>query len=189
MKVKKLSKAQIIITIVLIVVLIIAVPTTIYCVKNHETPIGMIQQVFNDNKKLIGKWQDDSGLLGYEFKENGVYDSYISNFNFTGKYTAAGKKLTLKNTKTKGTVIYAYEIKDDVLTLTLLETNGEEPSNKEEIHTFKKVEEFDFKTITDAIQDLADQFGISGTDEEDTENAEESTDAESTEAETEDTED
>ena len=175
-----------IVAIVLIVVVILAIPTTIYCVKNHDTPIGMVQQVFNSNKKLIGKWQDDTGLLGYEFKENGVYDSYISSFSFTGKYTAAGKKLTLKNTKTKSTVVYAYEVKNDVLTLTLLETNGEAPANSEEVHTFTKVEEFQFKTITDAIQDLADQFGITGTDEETTEEDTEAVSEEVTEEENED---
>ncbi len=178
MKVKKLSKAQIIIAIVLIVVLIIAIPTVIYCTKNKETPVQMVQTIFNDNKKLIGKWQDDSGLLGYEFKEEGVYDSYISNFNFTGKYTAANKKLTLKNTKTNGTVVYAYEVKGDELTLTLLETNGQAPTNQEEVHTFKKVDEFNFKTITDAIQELADQFGISSEDDTEEENAEATSDAE-----------
>ncbi|MBE6817397.1 MAG: hypothetical protein E7520_06830 [Ruminococcaceae bacterium] len=154
MKIKKLSKKQIIIIAVVAVLLIVLVPTGIYCTVNKESPAQMISDVFTDRDDLINKWQSDKAIAAYEFKEDGTYVSYISTFHYTGNYTVEGKKLILTNPGANGRIVYKYNIKGDTLTLELLEENGEKPEDGEKL-TYDKVDHINTKSVTDILGDFA----------------------------------
>lgn len=152
---KKLNKKQLISIIVIAVLLIILVPSAIYCGVNGESPKEMISDMFTSNEEqLIGKWQGETGLTAYEFKENGTYDSYISSFSYTANYLADSSKLTLTNPATKGNVVYKYSVHGDTLTLKLYEENGNEPEEKEEFK-YKRVENINSQSFVDFLKDYA----------------------------------
>ncbi len=158
MKIKSLSKKQLIVFLIIAVILIVTVPTGIYCGVKHETPSQMLTQMFTDQDKLINKWQGEKAASAYEFKEDGTYESYISTFSFTGNYKVEGKKLTLSNPATNGSVVYRYDIskKDGIetLSLTLLEENGKEAEDEQTVE-YKKVDHINTKSITDLLSDFA----------------------------------
>lgn len=154
MKIKKLTKKQIIAITVAVVLVIVIVPTGIYCGVKNESPAQMMSDIFTDKDELINKWQGDKAIAAYEFKEDGTYVSYISSFNYTGNYKVEGKKLTLTNPASDGKVVYKYKIKGDELTLTLLDENGKEPESKESV-VYKKVDHINPKSVTDILSDLA----------------------------------
>ena len=154
MKFKKLSKKQLIAVIIAAVLIIVIVPTGIYCGVKNESPAQMMTNMFTDKDELINKWQGDKAIAAYEFKDDGTYVSYISSFNYTGNYTVEGKKLTLTNPASSGKVVYKYKIKGDELTLTLLDENGKAPEDKESV-VYKKVDHINPKSVTDILGDLA----------------------------------
>ena len=114
----------------------------------------MMSNVFTDKDELINKWQGDKAVSAYEFKEDGTYESYISTFSYTGNYQVSGKKLTLTNPGAEGKVVYKYKVKKDELILTLIEENGKEVTDSDEI-VFKKVDHINTKSFADILGDLA----------------------------------
>lgn len=157
MKVKKLSKKQIIIIAVIAVLIIVLVPAGIYCTVNKESPAQMISDVFTDKDDLINKWQSDKAIAAYEFKEDGTYESFISTFSYTGNYTVEGKKLILTNPGANGRIVYKYNVKGDELTLKLIEENGTEAEDGEEL-VYKKVDHINTKSFTDILGDFAKEL-------------------------------
>ena len=163
-KIKKLNKQQLIGIIVAAVVVIVLAVTGITCAVRDESPSDLAKDIFtSDSQQLMGKWQDEKAATGYEFFEDGSYDSYILGASTRGTFTISGNKLTLR-----GTVVYKYSVTADTLTLTLLDADGKKDEN-EEVHTYKRVDHFNFKSLTELIQDLADDA------EEETEEATEET--------------
>ena len=154
----KLNKKQLAIIIaVAVFVLAVILPTGIYCIVNRETPIQAAKDVFvKDEEQLIGKWQGELAVSGYEFHEDGTYESYISTFSFTGTYYTKGNVLKLINSSSNSSVSYRYSIKKDKLHLVLIDENGEDPSDNEK-HDFTRVDHFNLKTPTEALDELADQ--------------------------------
>ena len=165
MEIKKLNKKQIIAIIIIAVVLIVTIPTGIYCTVNKESPAQMFTDIFSSEDQLINKWQGEKAVSAYEFKEDGTYDSYVSTFSYSGNYKVEGKKLTLYNPSAGGQVVYKYKINGDKLTLTLLEENGQEPAD-EQVNEYTRVDHINTKSFTDILSDLAKSQ----------ENADESTD-------------
>ncbi|MFR5876472.1 MAG: DUF5640 domain-containing protein [Eubacterium sp.] len=155
---KKLSKKQVIILAVVIVLLIVLIPSGIYCGIHKETPSQMLSDIFKSDETLIlAKWQSEQSFTGYEFYEDGTYDSYISTFSFTGNYKIEGKKLILSNPNANSTVTYKFSINGDKMTLSLIDENGTEPDEKEELK-FNKVDHFNMKSITDIFEDYANDL-------------------------------
>ncbi len=153
---KKLNKKQIIIIAVVAVLLIVLIPTAIYCGVNKESPAQMVGDIFTSNQEqLIGKWQGDKNLTAYEFKEDGSYDSYISSFSYQGNYFADSSKLTLTNPATTGSVVYKYAVHGDNLTITLVEENGKEVEVKEKFK-YRRVENIRSQSFTDFLKEYAD---------------------------------
>ena len=153
---KKLKKNQIIIICVVAILLIVIVPSAIYCGVNKESPKQMISDMFTSNEEqLIGNWQGEKGLTAYSFNDDGTYESYISSFSYTANYVADSSKLTLSNPATAGTVVYKYSIHGDRLTLKLIEENGKEPDSKEEF-VYKKVKTIHSQSFVDFLKDYAD---------------------------------
>lgn len=153
--IKKLSKKQIIIIAVIAVLLIVLVPSGIYCGIHKESPADMLSDIFRSDETLIqARWQSEEAFTGYEFYEDGTYDSYISTFSFTGNYKIDGSKLILSNPNSNSTVTYKFSINGDTMTLSLIDENGTEPEEKEKT-VFKKVEHFNMKSFTDIFEDYA----------------------------------
>lgn len=160
---KKLSKKQIIIIAVIVVLIIVLVPSGIYCGIHKETPIQMMSDIFKSDETLIqAKWQSEQAFTGYEFYEDGTYDSYISTFSFTGNYKIDGSKLILSNPNSNSTVTYKFSINGNTMTLSLIDENGNKPEEKEETK-FKKVEHFNMKSITDILEDYSDDINEEST--------------------------
>ncbi len=153
-KVKKLSKKQIIIIAAVAVLVILLATTGIYCGVKQESPAQMMSDIFTDKDELINKWQGEKGVAAYEFKEDGTYDSYISTFSFSGNYTTEGNKLTLSNPANGDSVVYKYKIKKDTLTLTLLQEHGKDAEESEE-NVYNKVDHINTKSPTDILSDFA----------------------------------
>ena len=155
---KNLSKLQIIIiTVVITLVLVIVLPIGIYSAVNHESfGQSMHDVVTPDKKQLIGKWQDEKAISGYEFFEDGTYNYHISSYPSSKDYETEGNKLILVDYNTNAKVIYKYSVNGDTLTLTLISSNGKEPEDKE-VHKFKRVENFNLKKPLDIIQEFADE--------------------------------
>ncbi|MBQ7740795.1 MAG: hypothetical protein IJT65_06155 [Eubacterium sp.] len=169
--IKGLNKKQIII-ICVVAVLVIALATigTISAV-NKESPFKVVQSAFRSTEKdIIGKWQGEAKLNGYEFFEDGTYDSYISTFPFKGNYDIKGNKLTLKNPNASGNVVYRVNIVGDKMTLTL-ESQNDKKADDKEVHEFERVDHFDLKSLTEAIKDFADD--VKDEDGEDKDNQDE----------------
>ena len=164
-KFKKLKKNQIIIIAVIAVLLIILVPSTIYCSVHKENPKEMLTDMFTANEEqLIGNWQGDKGLTAYSFNEDGTYESFISSFSYTANYKVDSSKLTLSNPATLGEVVYKYSIHGDTLKLKLLEENGNEPREKE-VYEYKKVDTIRSQSFVDFIKDYAESQKDSDTKE------------------------
>ena len=162
---KKLKKNQIIIIAVISVLLIVLVPSAIYCGIHGESPKAMLTDMFTANEEqLIGNWQGEKGLTAYSFKENGTYESYISSFSYTANYVADSSKLTLVNPATPGTVVYDYSVHGDTLTLKLIEENGKEPEEKE-VYKYKRVENIRSQSFVDFLKDYAAAHEDGKTDE------------------------
>lgn len=162
---KQLNKKQLITIIVIAVLLIIIVPTAIYCGVNKESPTQMVGDIFTSNQEqLLGKWQGEKNLTAYEFKEDGSYDSYISSFSYSANYFADSSKLTLTNPATTGSsVVYKYSVHGDNLTLTLIEENGKEVEEKEKFK-YKRVENIRSQSFVDFLKEYADDHGESDTE-------------------------
>ncbi|MDD6603727.1 MAG: DUF5640 domain-containing protein [Eubacteriales bacterium] len=145
---------KMIISIVIAVILvIIIVPSGIYCAVNKETPKQVIVDTFSSSEdQLVGKWQGATGVSAYEFKEDGTYISYISSFDFSGTYTIKGNKLTLFNAASNGNVVYKVKVNSKSLTLTLIEENGVESEEKDEIK-LDRVDTIRTRTLSDIIDD------------------------------------
>jgi hypothetical protein len=154
---KKLSKKQIIIIAVVAVLLIVLVPSGIYCGINKESPREMLSDIFQSDETLIvAAWQGEENFTGYEFYDDGTYDSYISTFSFTGNYKIDGNKLILSNPNSNSTVTYKFSINGDTLKLKLLDENGTEPDEKEE-SKYTKVDRINNQSPIELLEDLANQ--------------------------------
>lgn len=148
-----IDKKKLITIIVAVVLVVIILPSGIYCIVNKENPIQMLTDTFSSSEsQLVGKWQGASGVSAYEFNEDGTYKSYISSFDFSGTYTVDGKKLTLYNTATSGSVEYKINVTAKKLTLTLTKENGvaTKGDEKDKIE-FDRVDSIKTKSISDII--------------------------------------
>ncbi len=165
MKLKKIKGYQIAIIIFVVVLIAALLGSGIYCSVNDETPQELIHDIVTpDKEQLIGKWQGVKAIAGYEFKDDGTYDSYILGFSTTKLYEINGNKLTLKSSSDNRRVIYEYKVRGEKLYLTLVESEGKEHKD-EETQVYQRVKSFNFKTATEAIQDLADELKESTTAE------------------------
>lgn len=148
-----IDKKKLITIIVAVVLVIIILPSGIYCIVHKENPVQMLTDTFSSSEsQLVGKWQGASGVSAYEFNEDGTYKSYISSFDFSGTYTVDGKKLTLYNTATSGSVEYKINVTAKKLTLTLTKENGvaTKGDEKDKIE-FDRVDSIKTKSISDII--------------------------------------
>lgn len=155
--IKKLSKKQIILVVIVAILIAVLLGGTIYCAVNGETPAQMITDIVKSNdEQIIGKWENVTtpGLSAYEFYEDGNYDSYLSTFSFQGNYKIDGNKLTLSNPSSNKTVVYKVNIKGDKMILTLFEEDGQESTELQK-NEFERVEHLNMKSITDVLGDLA----------------------------------
>lgn len=150
---KKLSKVQITVIAVILILIIVLVPSAIYCGVNSVTPKQMLTDMFTSNEEqLIGSWQGEKALTAYEFKDDGTYDSYIGSYSFTGNYVADSNTITLSNPDSNEKVMYSYSIHGDTLNMTLLKENGENPIEKEK-YEYTKVEHINPQSIIDYLKD------------------------------------
>ncbi|MDD6356413.1 MAG: DUF4923 family protein [Oscillospiraceae bacterium] len=148
-----IDKKKLIAIIVAVVLVVIILPSGIYCIVHKENPVQMLTDTFSSSEsQLVGKWQGASGVSAYEFNEDGTYKSYISSFDFSGTYTVDGKKLTLYNTATNGSVEYKINVTAKKLTLTLTKENGvaTKGDEKDKIE-FDRVDSIKTKSISDII--------------------------------------
>jgi len=156
-KVKKtFSKKQMILSVVISVISVALICIAAVCIVNDVNPITYsLSIITNDKDKLIGKWQsqDAPGLSAYIFHEDGDYDSYISSFNFSGRYETNGDKLTLINNRSGQQIVYKYSVTGDTLTLTLIETNEEEIDDDATLK-FDRVDTLNQKSLADMLGDL-----------------------------------
>ena len=152
------SKKGIIIAVVCLLAVII-IGGGVFCVVTEQNPVEAVQSVFTSKEKaIIGNWQsqDKPDLVAYVFYENGTYDSFLSNFNFDGEYTIDGNKITLYNPNTEKKMVYKFTIYGDVLTLTLIEEDGEEVE-EQEVSKYDKVDELNMRSLTDIIGQIQDE--------------------------------
>ncbi len=155
-KKKGLSKIAKIIIIIAAVIVVIGAAFGIVAIATHDNPFTYTYAaVTNSQKKLIANWESDSapGLSAYVFHDDGTYDSYISSYNFTGKYEVTVNKLTLINTLTNQENVYKYRISGKVLYLTLIEENGQEVEEQES-SKYNKVDNLNMKSLSDIIDSL-----------------------------------
>lgn len=148
-----------IITAVVCLLAVIIIGGGVFCVVTEQNPVEAVQSVFTSKEKaIIGNWQsqDKPDLVAYVFYENGTYDSFLSNFNFDGEYTIDGNKITLYNPNTEKKMVYKFTIYGDVLTLTLIEEDGEEVE-EQEVSKYDKVEELNMRSLTDIIGQIQDE--------------------------------
>lgn len=147
------KKNVIIISVVAIILAIIIIPTTIYCVANKENPIQMITDVMSTNEEqIVGKWQHESKATAYEFKADGTCISYISVLKSTNEYRIDGNKLYMTNPGVDGSQdVYKIAVKESVLEMTLIEMNGVEVAKEDQsTWKYKKVN----KITTQRLDDL-----------------------------------
>lgn len=152
------SKKGIIIAVVCLLAVII-IGGGVFCVVTEQNPVEAVQSIFTSKEKaIIGNWQsqDKPDLVAYVFYENGTYDSFLSNFNFDGEYTIDGNKITLYNPNTEKKMVYKFTIYGDVLTLTLIEEDGEEVE-EQEVSKYDKVDELNMRSLTDIIGQIQDE--------------------------------
>lgn len=152
------SKKGIIITVVCLLAVII-IGGGVFCIVTEQNPVEAVQSIFTSREEaILGNWQsqDKPDLVAYVFYENGTYDSFLSNFNFDGEYTIDGNKLSLYNPDTEKRLVYKFTIYGDVLTLTLIEEDGEEVKDQE-VSKYDKVDELNMRSLTDIIGQLKDE--------------------------------
>ncbi len=158
MKIKKLKPYQIGLVAFALILFGFLAGTGAYCVVNEVTPAELVQQVVGPNEEdLIGKWQGEKAITGYEFHDDGTYENYMLGFSTSKIYEVKGNKLTLRSNTDGRKVVYKYKIKDNTLTLTLIESEGKERDGSEQ-QVYKKVEHFNFKSASEAIQDIAGEL-------------------------------
>lgn len=152
------SKKGIIIAVVCLLAVII-IGGGVFCIVTEQNPVEAVQSIFTSREEaIIGNWQsqDKPDLVAYVFYENGTYDSFLSNFNFDGEYTIDGNKISLYNPDTEKRMVYKFTIYGDMLTLTLIEEDGEEVK-EQEVSKYDKVDELNMRSLTDIIGQLKDE--------------------------------
>lgn len=157
--IKKLSKKQIIITIVVVILSALILSGGIYCGVTSQNPIEAAKSIFTANdEQIVGKWQSQNspGLTAFVFYEDGKYDSYISTVNFSGNYEVKGNKLTIRNPSTNKDIVYKFSVTEKELSLTVIEEDGVEPEEKE-VSKYDRVDELSQKSITDLLGEIADK--------------------------------
>lgn len=153
--IKKLSKGQLAAIIAGIIVIIALVAGGVYCGVHDETPAQLFNDIVkSDDELIIGKWQGEQAINGYEFKDDGTYDNYLSTFSFSGQYELNGNKLTLRNVTAGSYVTYKFQINGDKLTIQLIDENGAEAEDAEKL-ILKRVSHFNMKSFTDVLEDAA----------------------------------
>ena len=150
----KLTKQKLIAIIVAIVLAIIIIPSGIYCIVNHESPAQLVGDIFSSKEEqIIGKWQGEKAATAYEFYEDGTYDSYISTFSYTGRYSIDGNEITLNNLNASGTVTYKFSVHGKTLTMQILKENGIDVADNEKI-SYSKVNRIKTTSLADLIEEL-----------------------------------
>lgn len=93
--------------------------------------------LFSPEKKLLGAWSDNAGVVGFEFKENNVVTvganiiPGISGPTIDATYTVSKNENKQNVVTISYTLIvsvstsYIFEVKDNVLTLTNVETGSQ----------------------------------------------------------------
>ena len=160
MAVKNLSKVQkIIISTVAGIIAAILIGCTAYCVATQQNPAEAAKSIFTSGEEqIVGKWQsqENPGISAYVFYDDGTYDSYISTVNFSGDYEVDGNKLYLKNPNTSKEIVYKYKVTEKVLTLTVLEEDGEEPE-EDEVSKYDRVDEINQKSLMDILGEFKEE--------------------------------
>lgn len=154
-KFKSLGKGTKIIIALLIILIIIAIPTTIHCFKYDVTPIEMIEDVVTpSDEKIVGKWQGEANVTGYEFDEEGTYKNYFGapDMPSEGRYMVEGNKITLTNNNHTGSVVYKFSVNGNTLTMETYSENGIKVDDPKEF-IYSKVDEIKIKSPLEAIQD------------------------------------
>ena len=170
MKIKKLKGYQIAIIVFAAIIAAGLIWGGIYCAVNNETPSELVYDVVTpDEEQLIGKWQGEKAITGYEFFDNGTYDNYLLGFSTTKYYEVSGNKLTLKSSTDNRRIVYKYKINGDKLTLALIESEGKKKDGSDK-QVYTRVKHFNFKSATEAIQDLADELKDDSEETSDTQN-------------------
>ncbi len=179
---KGLSKTQtIIITVIVTVLIVVLIPLGIYSGVNRVSPIKAVQDAFTpDTQQIIGKWQDEKAILGYEFYEDGTYDYHVSSdVTITKDYKLEGNKLSLIEYNTNASVVYKIKLSNDTLTMTLVESNGKEPEkDMKTVTKYNKVKNFNLKTPLDAISEFAEEAKAENPDTTESDKQEEKNEAE-----------
>lgn len=160
MAVKSLSKVQkIIISAVAGIIAFLLIASTAYCIATQQNPSEAVKSIFTPGEEqIVGKWQsqENPGITAYVFYDDGTYDSYISTVNFSGDYEIDGNKLYLKNPNTSKEIVYKYNVTEKVLTLTVLEEDGEEPE-EDEVSKYDRVDEINQKSLLDIIGEAKEE--------------------------------
>lgn len=160
MAVKSLSKVQkIIISTVAGIIAAILIGCAAYCVATQQNPSEAAKSIFTPGEEqIVGKWQsqENPGISAYVFYDDGTYDSYISTVNFSGDYEVDGNKLYLKNPNTSKEIVYKYKVTEKVLTLTVLEEDGEEPE-EDEVSKYDRVDEINQKSLMDILGEFKEE--------------------------------
>lgn len=161
MAVKRLSKVQkiIISSVAGIIAFLLIAACTAYCVTTHQNPAEAAKSIFTSGEEqIVGKWQsqENPGISAYVFYGDGTYDSYISTVNFSGDYEVDGNKLYLKNPNTSKEIVYKYKVTEKVLTLTVLEEDGEEPE-EDEVSKYDRVDEINQKSLMDILGEFKEE--------------------------------
>nr|MCR5208122.1 hypothetical protein [Eubacterium sp.] len=75
MKIKKINPATAGVIALAVILIGVLAFGGIYCTVNKETPSELIHDVVTpDDEQLIGKWQGEKAINGYEFYDDGTYD-------------------------------------------------------------------------------------------------------------------
>jgi hypothetical protein len=93
-------------------------------------------------KQILGKWKDSTGIVGYEFMEDGTVKFSVLGIPITGTYTLDKKAETVTLTGTvlvkSITKIYKYQIEESTLILTDTSTNDAATYMREAVATTAK---------------------------------------------------
>lgn len=158
---KKLSKKQIIAIIVAAVLIIVCVPTGIYCGVHGESPADMMHDIFTkDETQIIGKWQSDNSKTGYQFNEDGTvyaYNGVLGDKNpFTYNYTLKGRKIIFSNSENSNTTEFDYSLHGTTLEMTVTKVNGNEETDRDKF-VFAKVDNFNISSLMDTLAEAANE--------------------------------
>ena len=155
----KQKKNITIVAVIAVILAVIIIPTTIYCIVNNETPIEMATDMFSSNEEqIIGKWQHETKATAYEFKADGTCISHISILKTTNEYSIDGNKLTMTNSSAEGTKdVYKISVKESKLTMTLIEMNGVEvPEDEQTAWEYKKVSKITTQRLDELLYGAAE---------------------------------